>query len=150
MTWTQLLTLDGEHKIAEPKQLRYRIRHVAGQITRHARRTTLHLPADWPWAAARGSELSETALRRIVRSIEGVSLSDAGYEPLHASAWLARRSRRGPPNRWYCGSRALDRGSHLSPSPAFVLGQPLPAARADPAPAAAWEQSPAPCRVIRS
>jgi len=26
--------------------------HVAGQMTRHARRTTLHLPADWPWAAA--------------------------------------------------------------------------------------------------
>ena len=52
MTWTQLLTLDGEHKIAEPKRLRYRILHVAGQITRHARRSTLHLPADWPWAAA--------------------------------------------------------------------------------------------------
>jgi hypothetical protein len=52
MVWTQLLTLDGEHAISEPKRLRYRILHVAGQITRHARRTTLHLPADWPWAAA--------------------------------------------------------------------------------------------------
>jgi hypothetical protein len=52
MVWTQLLTLDGEHKISEPKRLRYRILHVAGQITRHARRTTLHLPADWPWAGA--------------------------------------------------------------------------------------------------
>ena len=52
MAWTQLLTLDGEHAISEPKRLRYRILHVAGQITRHARRTTLHLPADWPWAAA--------------------------------------------------------------------------------------------------
>jgi hypothetical protein len=50
--WTQQLTLDGEHAIAEPKRLRYRILHVAGQITRHARTTTLHLPADWPWAAA--------------------------------------------------------------------------------------------------
>jgi hypothetical protein len=50
--WTQQLTLDGEHAIAEPKRLRYRILHVAGQITRHARRATLHLPADWPWAAA--------------------------------------------------------------------------------------------------
>jgi hypothetical protein len=50
--WTQLLTLDAEHKISEPKRLRYRILHVAGQLTRHARRTTLHLPADWPWAAA--------------------------------------------------------------------------------------------------
>ena len=48
MIWTQLLCLDGEHRICEPKRLRYRILHVAGQLTRHARRTTLHLPADWP------------------------------------------------------------------------------------------------------
>jgi hypothetical protein len=52
LVWTQQLLLDGEHKISEPKRLRYRVLHVAGQITRHARRTTLHLPADWPWAAA--------------------------------------------------------------------------------------------------
>jgi hypothetical protein len=52
MVWTQQLALDGEHTISEPKRLRYRILHVAGQLTRHARRTTLHLPADWPWAAA--------------------------------------------------------------------------------------------------
>lgn len=52
MTWTQLLTLDGEHQLCEPKRLRYRILHVAGQLTRHARRNTLHLPADWPWAGA--------------------------------------------------------------------------------------------------
>ena len=52
LVWTQQLTLDGEHKNSEPKRLRYRILHVAGQITHHARRSTLHLPADWPWAAA--------------------------------------------------------------------------------------------------
>jgi hypothetical protein len=52
MVWTQQLALDGEHKISEPKRLRYRILHVAGQLTRHARRSTLHLPGDWPWAAA--------------------------------------------------------------------------------------------------
>jgi hypothetical protein len=52
MIWTQALTLEGEHVICEPKRLRYRILHVAGQLTRHARRTTLHLPADWPWAGA--------------------------------------------------------------------------------------------------
>ena len=51
MVWTQELTLDGEHRRCEPKRLRYRILHVAGQLTRHARRGTLHLPADWPWAA---------------------------------------------------------------------------------------------------
>jgi hypothetical protein len=52
MVFTQLLTLDGEHRICEPKRLRYRILHVAGQLTRHARQATLHLPADWPWAGA--------------------------------------------------------------------------------------------------
>lgn len=52
MVWTQILALDGEHAISEPKRLRYRILHVAGQVTRHARRSTLHLPADWPWADA--------------------------------------------------------------------------------------------------
>jgi hypothetical protein len=50
--WTQQLTLDGEHRICEPKRLHYRILHVAGQLTRHARKATLHLPADWPWAGA--------------------------------------------------------------------------------------------------
>jgi hypothetical protein len=50
--WTQQLTLDGEHRACEPKRLRYRILHVAGQLTHHARQTILHLPADWPWVAA--------------------------------------------------------------------------------------------------
>jgi hypothetical protein len=50
--WTQLLLLDGEHRICEPKRLRYRLLHVAGRLTRHARRLILHLPADWPWADA--------------------------------------------------------------------------------------------------
>jgi Transposase DDE domain group 1 len=50
--WTQLLLFDGEHAVCEPKRLRYRLLHVAGKLTRHARQLTLHLPADWPWAAA--------------------------------------------------------------------------------------------------
>jgi hypothetical protein len=50
--WTQELCLDGEHRVCEPKRLRYRLLHVAGKLTRHARQLTLHLPADWPWAAA--------------------------------------------------------------------------------------------------
>jgi hypothetical protein len=52
LVWTQQLILDGEHSICEPKRLRYRILHVAGHLTRHARRLTLHLPAEWPWAGA--------------------------------------------------------------------------------------------------
>ena len=50
--WTQQLLFDGDHRVCEPKRLRYRLLHVAGRLTRHARRLTLHLPADWPWAAA--------------------------------------------------------------------------------------------------
>ena len=50
--WTQQLLFDGEHRVCEPKRLRYRLLHVAGRLTRHARQLTLHLPADWPWAAA--------------------------------------------------------------------------------------------------
>ena len=50
--WTQQLCLDGAHAVSEPKRLRYRILHVAGRLTRHARQLTLHLPADWPWKAA--------------------------------------------------------------------------------------------------
>jgi hypothetical protein len=50
--WTQQTCLAGEHAISEPKRLRYRILHVAARLTRHARRHTLHLPTDWPWAAA--------------------------------------------------------------------------------------------------
>jgi hypothetical protein len=52
IVWTQLLLFDGEHAVCEPKRLRYRLLHVAGRLTRHARQLTLHLPADWPWAAA--------------------------------------------------------------------------------------------------
>jgi hypothetical protein len=50
--WTQLLLFDGEHRVCEPKRLRYRLLHVAGRLTRHARQLTLHLPADWPWTGA--------------------------------------------------------------------------------------------------
>jgi hypothetical protein len=52
IVWTQQTCLHGEHAVAEPKRLRYRILHVAARLTRHARRSTLHLPSDWPWAAA--------------------------------------------------------------------------------------------------
>jgi hypothetical protein len=49
--WAQVLLLDGELRVAEPKTLRYRLWHAAGRLTRHARRLVLHLPAAWPWAA---------------------------------------------------------------------------------------------------
>jgi len=50
--FTQRLLLDGELASCEPKRLRYRLLHVAGRITRHARNTRLRLPRSWPWATA--------------------------------------------------------------------------------------------------
>ncbi len=49
VAWTQALLLDGALQTAEPKKLRYRLLHVAGRITHHGRRTTLHIAATWPW-----------------------------------------------------------------------------------------------------
>lgn len=53
LVWTQRLLLTGtELARCEPKRLRYRLLHVAGRLTRHARRLSLHLPRDWPWRQA--------------------------------------------------------------------------------------------------
>ncbi len=52
LAFTQALLLEGELRVAEPKRLRQRLLHVAGRLTRSARRTTLHLPRSWPWARA--------------------------------------------------------------------------------------------------
>ena len=49
LVWTQRLLLEGELAHCEPKRLRYRLLHVAGRLTRHARRLVLHLPRSWPW-----------------------------------------------------------------------------------------------------
>ena len=60
LAWFAALTLDGDLAVATPATVRYRLLHVAGRITRSARRTTLHLDATWPWAA----DLAE-AFRRL-------------------------------------------------------------------------------------
>jgi hypothetical protein len=50
LCWTQrLLLADTELARCEPKRLRYRLLHVAGRLSRHARRLILHLPRAWPW-----------------------------------------------------------------------------------------------------
>ena len=50
IAWTQLLALDGELAICEPKALRYRLLHTAARLAFHARRATLRLQRAWPWA----------------------------------------------------------------------------------------------------
>ncbi len=52
LTWTQALCLTGALATAEPATLRYRILHIAGRLTRTARRWQLRLDRDWPWATA--------------------------------------------------------------------------------------------------
>jgi Transposase DDE domain group 1 len=50
LAWTRRLLLATTSLArAEPKRLRYRRFHVAGRVTRHARRLRLELPRTWPW-----------------------------------------------------------------------------------------------------
>jgi Transposase DDE domain group 1 len=50
LAWTRVLLLDGDHALAAPKKLRYRLLHVAARLVRTARRTYLRMAARWPWA----------------------------------------------------------------------------------------------------
>jgi hypothetical protein len=50
IAWTQLLALDGELTVCEPKTLRYRLLHTAARLAFHSRRATLRLQRTWPWA----------------------------------------------------------------------------------------------------
>jgi hypothetical protein len=52
LCWAQVLLLDGDLKVAEPKTLRYRLLHVAARVVRHARRLIVRLQRTWPWATA--------------------------------------------------------------------------------------------------
>jgi hypothetical protein len=52
LAWTKRLLLEGELARLEPKRLRYRLLHVAGRLTHHARRLRLHLPRGWAWGEA--------------------------------------------------------------------------------------------------
>jgi Transposase DDE domain group 1 len=51
IAWLQLLALDGDLAIAEPKRLRYRILHTAARLTHGQRKRWLRIPASWPWAS---------------------------------------------------------------------------------------------------
>jgi Transposase DDE domain group 1 len=51
LAWTRTLLLDGEHALAEPKKLRYRLLHVAARLVRTARRTHVRIAHHWPWAS---------------------------------------------------------------------------------------------------
>ncbi len=52
IAWTQVLCLDGQLAVCEPKALRYRLLHTAGRLAFHARRAGLRLQRSWPWAGA--------------------------------------------------------------------------------------------------
>ncbi len=52
LAWTRLLLLDGALATAEPKQLRYRLLHVAGRLVRSGRRRHLRIDRNWPWKDA--------------------------------------------------------------------------------------------------
>jgi hypothetical protein len=50
IAWLQILALDGQLAIAEPKRLRHRLLHTAARLTRGQRRRWLRIPTTWPWA----------------------------------------------------------------------------------------------------
>jgi Transposase DDE domain group 1 len=52
IAWTQLLALDGELAVCEPKTLRYRLLHTAARLAFHARQATLRLQRSWPFTHA--------------------------------------------------------------------------------------------------
>jgi hypothetical protein len=52
ISWLQLIALDGDLTVAEPKTLRYRLFHAAARLTRGGRRRHLKIAATWPWASA--------------------------------------------------------------------------------------------------
>lgn len=50
IAWTKQLALAEQARSWELKRLRYRLLHQSGRIACHARRKTLRLARDWPWA----------------------------------------------------------------------------------------------------
>jgi hypothetical protein len=61
IAWTQRLALTGELAACEPKTLRYRLLHTAARLAFHARRATLRLQRDWPWADALAAAFTRLA-----------------------------------------------------------------------------------------
>lgn len=51
MVWTQVLTFDGQLRLAEPATLRYMVLHAPARIVRSGRKLKLRAQHDWPWAA---------------------------------------------------------------------------------------------------
>ena len=63
LAWTTRLALPPTAALYEPKRLRLRILATAGRLVRTARRTTLKIDPDWPWANA--ITLAHTRLRAL-------------------------------------------------------------------------------------
>ena len=63
LAWTTRLALPPAAALYEPKRLRLRILATAGRLVRTARRTTLKIDPDWPWANA--ITLAHTRLRAL-------------------------------------------------------------------------------------
>jgi hypothetical protein len=61
IAWTQALALTGQLAACEPKTLRYRLLHTAARLVFHARRATLRLQPDWPWATALAAAFARLA-----------------------------------------------------------------------------------------
>jgi hypothetical protein len=61
IAWAQQLALTGTLATCEPKALRYRLLHTAARLVFHARRATLRLQHDWPWATTLAAAFARLA-----------------------------------------------------------------------------------------
>jgi hypothetical protein len=50
LRWSAILSLSARDQLVVAKTLRRTLLVLPGRLTRAARRWTLHLPTDWPWA----------------------------------------------------------------------------------------------------
>jgi hypothetical protein len=94
LAWTRTLLLDGEHTVAEPKKLRYRLLHVPPRIVRTARRTYLRIAQRWamgpepghrlrpPRRVAMTNQLNPNPRHRL-QGNTGESRTAAGHDPSH-------------------------------------------------------------------
>ena len=49
LAWTQLVCLTGPLTHAEPKNIRYRLLHVAARLATHAGEHVMRIDGTWPW-----------------------------------------------------------------------------------------------------
>jgi Transposase DDE domain group 1 len=96
LCWTRRRLLTGQLARCEPKRLRYRLLHVAGRLSFHARAATLRLQANWPWADL---AIAFERLRALPRRPDAAPPAPATISPTPGATRPAKPARTTPQNR---------------------------------------------------